>query len=108
MPDLASRSASFGSRVLRTSAGIIFAASTIRPVSAGRLRASAITAEYNRVRTTARYPLPPSQEEVRAVVISIDQVVASPLEFDLRWRLRGFACGKFRHWLAGSENGCGP
>jgi hypothetical protein len=50
----------------------MFAASTIRPVSAGRLRASAITAEYNRARTTtARYLLPPSEEQARAVVISI-------------------------------------
>src|SRR4051812_30924688 len=107
MPDLASRSASFGSRLVRTSAGIIFAESTIRPVSAGRLRASAITAEYHRARKmTARYLLP--QEEVRAVVISIAQVVASPLEFDLRRCLRGFACGKFRHWLARSESGRGP
>src|SRR3954469_1576840 len=107
MPDLASRSASFGSRLLRTSAGIIFAPSTIRPVSAGRLRASAITAEYNRARmTTARHLLPP--EEVRAVIISIPQVLTSPLEFDLRRRLRGLACGKYRHWLARSENRRGP
>ena len=37
MPDLASRSASFGSSAVRVSAGMTFAWSTIRPVSAGKL-----------------------------------------------------------------------
>src|SRR3974390_2400355 len=97
MPDLDSSSASLVSSALRVAAGMTFAWSTTRPVSAGKLgaaravaqasatimsaahasakdaRTENVRAENTRTHDAAGAPLPPSREAQRPAVICAPQ-----------------------------------
>src|ERR1700687_3440065 len=110
IPDFVSRSASFCSIAVRVSVEIIFARSTTRPESAGRVRAKPVAIVHNNaVKAMARRdPLLPGAEGMRPAVISMPLCRDGASEFYL-WRLvRILNRGELRHRLVGAEEGRGP
>src|ERR1041384_4328832 len=99
MPDLFSRSTSFGSIAARVSAGMTFAWSTIRPLSAGKLSASA-THPHNRVNSAPMTSTPAGDRRRAAACANI-----AALELHLRRLLRLLVGREDRHRLVGAEEG---
>src|SRR5262245_25269577 len=109
MPDLVSSSTSFVSIELRTSAGMMLAWSTIRPVSAGHVSAKAASAANISATNSAVAHAPPAiwrGEAWPAVMFGLRARRGSELHG--RWRLRSIARGELGHRLAAAEDGRGP